>query len=395
MKRTWIIVLLGISLSGEVVAQDGFTIRGRFSNLDNDTKILLSYSDGDQAVRDSAIVKNGAFVINGKILLPCRAILQVNSGNTVPGEGRALNIQGGGMARNMLMNGDAQEFFLEKGVTSVTGTNKIKTAIIKGGKSQTDYLSLQSQLDTLQRKMNPLSEKMKEYFKENNDAGRKELFPKLQALRSEMIETEKKFIRDNPDSYVSLDLVADAMTKDLSYEPLFVGLTNKLKNTPTGRELAKQIMLSDKTSPGKPAINFSQSDKRGNVVSFASLRGKFVLIDFWASWCKPCREENPNLLRAYNQFKNKNFEIIGISLDDKKEPWLKAIEADGLPWIQLSDLKKRVEKQWRLLITLMHNFSKFPRRSGKAILLLKNLRDELIKTLDMMIERTQVNLPEE
>ena len=90
--------------------------------------------------------------------------------------------------------------------------------------------------------------------------------------------------------------------------------------------------------PGK-APEFTLLDTSGHEVSLASFKGKYVLIDFWASWCKPCRLENPNILAAYNQFKNKNFTIIGVSLDNNKQAWLKAIHDDGLTWNHVSDLK--------------------------------------------------------
>jgi thiol-disulfide isomerase/thioredoxin len=90
---------------------------------------------------------------------------------------------------------------------------------------------------------------------------------------------------------------------------------------------------------GKPAPEIRLPDLQGKLVNLSSFRGKYVLVDFWASWCAPCRRENPNIVQVYNQFKDKNFAILGVSLDRDKGSWLKAIHDDGLGWTQISDLK--------------------------------------------------------
>jgi thiol-disulfide isomerase/thioredoxin len=132
-------------------------------------------------------------------------------------------------------------------------------------------------------------------------------------------------------------------------------------------------------------MDFTQNDPSGKPVSLSSLKGKYVLIDFWASWCGPCRTEYPYIHKAYDQFKNKNFEVIGVSLDDKKDLWLKAINDNHFDWIQVCDFKGRQND-----VAVAYGISAIPQSllvDPNGIIIAKNLRgDDLIEKLEEVIK---------
>ena len=128
-----------------------------------------------------------------------------------------------------------------------------------------------------------------------------------------------------------------------------------VKNSASGKELQAVIAESKVGAIGTEAMDFTQADTTGTPVSLSSFRGKYVLVDFWASWCGPCRGENPNVVKAYNQFKDKNFTVLGVSLDKDKAEWIKAIGEDKLTWYHISDLK-----YWNSAAVPLYGFDGIP-----------------------------------
>ena len=158
--------------------------------------------------------------------------------------------------------------------------------------------------------------------------------------KSERQKLEIKFVEDNPKSIISaymLSVYSTTWGKEKTKE-LFEQFPEENKNTAYGKKISKYIELNKNPKIGEQFVDFEMSDTNGKPKRLSDYKGKIILLEFWASWCKPCRLENPNLVKTYKKFKQYGFEIFAVSLDDEKESWLGAIKKDDLNWIHVSDL---------------------------------------------------------
>jgi peroxiredoxin len=334
MKRLFfLITALLPTLAFAQTATKNFTINGKAGIVTTPAWAYLFYQVGANKVVDSALVINGNFIITGNIPVPSNALLVIDH-------------KGTGIAK-LGNTPDLLNLWLDKGTTNVT-TDKdlIKDAAITGSVINDDNKSLTQQLAPINNEAKKLNDEKNatSQSQQNTPQFQHDMQTRYKTLQDKQHNVFKTFITAHPASFISL-IVINMMGKQgadpAEMETLFNGLETPIKDMEVARVLKSSIDESKVTAIGSIAPDFTQPDVNGAPVKLSSFRGKYLLLDFWASWCGPCRAENPNVVKAYTKYKDKNFTILGVSLDrpDGKADWQKAIKSDGLSWTQVSDLK--------------------------------------------------------
>ncbi|MBO9563894.1 MAG: AhpC/TSA family protein [Niastella sp.] len=315
-------------------AQDGFTITGKVDALKNGDKVFLVYQVEDQQITDSALVQTGGrFVFKGKLDYPVYSGLFLHKNPYV----------------DKLARGEHMDYFrwyLEPTAVQLAAKDSLKNVQVKGSPIHVQHQELRGmlkgnddQLAALNKEFSALSE-----AQQKDQAVRDSFITREQTLFNESFKIHLAFAQKHPDSYlslISLSHTASQPAVNAEAKRVYALLSPALKQTSLGKDIITQLAAPEVTQIGKPAPDFEQAAPDGKRIKLSDFRSKYVLIDFWASWCGPCREENPNLVAAYQQYKDKGFNVLGVSLDagGQRAAWLQAIEKDQLHWAQVSDLK--------------------------------------------------------
>jgi thiol-disulfide isomerase/thioredoxin len=239
------------------------------------------------------------------------------------------------------------EFFLDEGETTIKGTNYLRKAKVEGSALLQEYFKLKKEAETkLYSLMNSMDDMDYNPF-EKQDSARQELMAKKMDSIDKIVYEEVYigYVREHPNSGLALYALESAVPVHIDTADKYISfvklLSPDIQAWPATKRFLERLRAAKNSEIGMTVPDFDQVDSLGRKVSFSSYKGKYVLLELWASWCGPCRKKNPGLLEVYNKYRDKNFTIVGIGLEQKedKDKWLKAIHKDQLTWPQLTDFK--------------------------------------------------------
>ena len=322
MKKYIINLFLALPLL--TTAQQNYSIHATAPVYAEGTMVFLMFSKQPKFFRDSVLVNKGAVDFKGAIAEPTKAVLRIEK------DGKIVDIV---------------SFYLEPANLQIKSPDSLRHGLVTNSQLNKDYYTFQKESGHFLQDMVGLRMQAMKMTKEELKGEPGEALNKQnRVLRDSLHERQKLFIQTHPASFLALEMLgnyAGVYIDAREIKPMFENLSQKVRSTPTGMAFAQSLAKAEAIKIGNRAPLFVTSTPAGDSIALKQVltQSKWVLVDFWASWCKPCRAENPNVVKAYQQFHEKGFNIISISLDKTAAPWKEAIEKDGMPWYHGSSLK--------------------------------------------------------
>lgn len=359
MKIKWTGIALSFFLPTITIAQAVFTLSGKVGNLNSPAKVFLSYYsyESSKYIQETLPLKNGAFYYKGiNLKQPLSVELVVSHDGSSLNDLKSKSFK----LDETLDHMDKLTFYVENGKNTLTAKDSIRKAEIAPSRIELERKQFDAFVKTAQDKMKSLNFNwmaLSNAKRSGNQIDESQYLSTLNDLflaEREYANTCVLYAKKYPTSFYAGVALRKAISgadrfgrihdQNLQNDALMVKeayhlLSPAIKKTTPAESVKYSLDDLDARKVNVKATNFVQNTVDDKPVGISDFKGKYVFVDFWASWCGPCRGENPNVLKAYNMYKDAGLEILGVSFDDKKEAWIKAIKEDGMPWTQISALK--------------------------------------------------------
>jgi len=354
MRNVIVIFVFALMVFSCQMAKDEFSIKGSIEGVETGKIYLQKLVDGQPQSIDTADVVDGKFTFKGKMEMPDLRILRLNEQDYF-----------------------AQFFLDNASITIKAKKDSLRNTKITGSPTQDVLQIYLTEMEKLNKDMMALQAKYQNAMSTGNADEAEKAKIDGQAMQDNNLFYTKNFVKEHKNSvvsaYITLAMLA-GQVDGTELDSIVSRFTPEISASEYVIKLKEMVQEQKKTSVGVEAPDFTMNDTEDKPVKLSSLRGKVVMIDFWASWCAPCRQENPNVVKLYNQYHEKGFEIIGVSLDKDKANWIQAIKDDQLSWIHVSDLQ-----YWQNAAARLYGVNAIPQtylldKDGKIIA--KGLRSE-------------------